>query len=77
MEFEDNTNLIDTSSSTDDSEEASTVIDVDSSGNSDHLIYSENLRFVYDKNTDSLPITRTLISNGLPCANSPGFRIPK
>ena len=40
------------------------------------LLYSENLRFVFDKHTDNLPITRTLIDSGLPCLTSPGFNIP-
>ena len=40
-------------------------------------MYSENLRFVFDKHTDNLPITRTLIDSGLPCLTSPGFNIPE
>ena len=41
-----------------------------------NLTYSEDLKFVFNKDTDSLPITRTLIEGSFPCLNSPGFRIP-
>ena len=40
------------------------------------LIYANNMKFVFDKHTDSLPITRTLVDSGLPCLNSPGFIMP-
>lgn len=39
--------------------------------------YNETLRFVFSKDVDSLPITRTELSDGLPCVKQPGYRTRK
>ena len=43
----------------------------------DPYLYNQDLRFVFSKDTDNLPITRTELSSGLPCVSDPGFRTQK
>ena len=43
----------------------------------DPHLFNETLKFVFSKDIDSLPITRTELSDGLPCVKEPGYRTKK